>query len=762
MFVLNDDLSIYATRGDIVFFSVTAEDSITKEKYIFQAGDVVRIKIYGRKEVENVVLQKDFPVLETGESVDIFLSEEDTKIGEVISKPNDYWYEVELNPFTNPQTIIGYDEDGAKVFKLFPEGDDIPPVVVPEPEDIPVVDGELDLTSDRPVENRTIARAIVNLESEVSANKEASVAKDNQLHARMNDIAESVAMEQARLDIIISGATIEPDAEIADVRVGADGVTYASAGTAVRSQNNDLAGATMPFANYVMYDHPYLDNEAHLKYNPTTNVYTAYIPALLIVSGKKHINEPATELSFEQIGNYNLYLLCYNFNISGYEVKYWLDFISLADKKSYVVVGTIGLAELYLHIHANSQKPDRYLPFVSVITGSSINRVANPIPIVDTTSRTLTFPTDTIFRMDSAYVPYFTLNESEGNTVCDFSNLTTSAVNIVFDTVTRKMYPVSYADKNVEIDGEMVAVVYPRFYMVCTIRTTNRVISCTFPYICDGYFMGTRLYDFVRNDVESCLSSYRQLYSGYHAVKSVNHRGYNTEAPENTLSAFRLSKRKGFKYVECDVSFTSDGVPVLLHDSTVDRTSNGTGKINEMTFEQVRALDFGSWFSEEYAGEKIPSFEEFISLCRNLGLHPYIEIKTSEISYTNAEIEQLIGIVKRYGMADKVTWISFSGDYLNEVKNCAPHARLGLVVMNLTDYLISLASSLKTESNDVFIDAYAPTLEKDQVAKCLDADIPVEVWTVNDMATLKSLDPYISGVTSDNLDAALTLMESNI
>ena len=124
MFTMNDDNSIHATRGDIVFFSVSAEDD--GKPYKFQAGDVVRFKVYGKKDAENVVLQKDFPVLEVTENVEILLTEEDTKIGEVISKPKDYWYEVELNPGDNPQTIIGYDEDGAKVFKLFPEGGDSP------------------------------------------------------------------------------------------------------------------------------------------------------------------------------------------------------------------------------------------------------------------------------------------------------------------------------------------------------------------------------------------------------------------------------------------------------------------------------------------------------------------------------------------------------------------------------------------------------------------------------------------------------------
>lgn len=165
MFTLNDDLSIYATRGDIVFFSVGATDKDTKKPYKFQPGDIVRIKVYGKKAAEEVVLQKDFPVTEITERVSIFLDKDDMKIGEVISKHKDYWYEVVLNDDTDPQTIIGYDEDGAKVFRLFPEGDDIPPYEPPvKPEDIPIVDDELDLTSTRPIQNQAVAKAVAKLE----------------------------------------------------------------------------------------------------------------------------------------------------------------------------------------------------------------------------------------------------------------------------------------------------------------------------------------------------------------------------------------------------------------------------------------------------------------------------------------------------------------------------------------------------------------------------------------------------------------------
>lgn len=119
MFKVNEDMSIYVTRGDSIILGVSAEG------YKYKDDDVVRFKVFEKKECESVVLQKDFSPASEDE-VDIILSGEDTKLGEYISKPKDYWYEIELNPDTDPKTIIGYDEDGAKVFRLFPEGGEMP------------------------------------------------------------------------------------------------------------------------------------------------------------------------------------------------------------------------------------------------------------------------------------------------------------------------------------------------------------------------------------------------------------------------------------------------------------------------------------------------------------------------------------------------------------------------------------------------------------------------------------------------------------
>lgn len=160
MFEIDSDMTLHITRGDVAFFTVAAEKSSGLHK--FQPNDVVRIKVMQRKNCDNVAFHKDFLVLEERDTVDIILTENETKIGDTINKPVDYWYEVELNPYTNPQTLIGYDADGPKIFKLYPEGRDLGSGL--EPEEIPPVDKELSFTSERPIQNQAVTRALVGYE----------------------------------------------------------------------------------------------------------------------------------------------------------------------------------------------------------------------------------------------------------------------------------------------------------------------------------------------------------------------------------------------------------------------------------------------------------------------------------------------------------------------------------------------------------------------------------------------------------------------
>lgn len=239
-------------------------------------------------------------------------------------------------------------------------------------------------------------------------------------------------------------------------------------------------------------------------------------------------------------------------------------------------------------------------------------------------------------------------------------------------------------------------------------------------------------------------------------VKAINHRGYSAESPENTIPAYIMSKQKGFTYVECDVSFTSDGVAVLLHDATIDRTSNGSGNISNMTYAQVLQYDFGSWFSPDYAGVKIPTFTEFVVLCKRLGLHPYIELKSNG-SYTQAQISQIVKEVEACGMAGKVTYISFNNTFLGYVKNADASARLGLLANPLNSTKINQAVALKTSTNEVFMDAKLATVTTALINSCISNGLPLEVWTVNTEAEILAMPSYVSGVTSDNTIAGKVL-----
>lgn len=123
MFVINSDCSIHLTRGDIAIIEVSAVTN-DDDAYVFKANDVVRFKVHEKNHPEETVIEKDVVVETESPTVTVHLGRDDTKIGELINKPKDYWYEIELNPETMPQTIIGYDTDGPKVFRLYPEGED--------------------------------------------------------------------------------------------------------------------------------------------------------------------------------------------------------------------------------------------------------------------------------------------------------------------------------------------------------------------------------------------------------------------------------------------------------------------------------------------------------------------------------------------------------------------------------------------------------------------------------------------------------------
>ena len=245
-------------------------------------------------------------------------------------------------------------------------------------------------------------------------------------------------------------------------------------------------------------------------------------------------------------------------------------------------------------------------------------------------------------------------------------------------------------------------------------------------------------------------------------VRSINHRGYSVGAPENTLPAFAMSKKMGFKYVEADVTFTKDGVAVMIHDDTIDRTSNGSGKVSSLNYADLLAYDFGGWMSEEYTDTPIPTFSEFIKLCRKLGLHPYIEVKHSG-SYTETQVKSLAEEVILCGMRKKVTWISYNETYLRYIIEADDTSRIGLLHQYaVDDTAISKAIALRTDNNEVFLALKSTQINDSAVQKCIAAKLPLETWTVDDETTILNLPPYVTGIISNNLNGGRVLYDNGI
>lgn len=144
------------------------------------------------------------------------------------------------------------------------------------------------------------------------------------------------------------------------------------------------------------------------------------------------------------------------------------------------------------------------------------------------------------------------------------------------------------------------------------------------------------------------------------------HRGWSSQYPENTMPAFKAAVELGVDQIETDIRITKDGELVLIHDATVDRTTNGSGKVCDFTLAQLQALDAGSWKGEAFAGEKIPTFREFMELVKD---HPSItldlELKEYPVegweSVSYSVCDRVLQMVEAYGFGERIVINTFSG-----------------------------------------------------------------------------------------------------
>jgi len=218
-------------------------------------------------------------------------------------------------------------------------------------------------------------------------------------------------------------------------------------------------------------------------------------------------------------------------------------------------------------------------------------------------------------------------------------------------------------------------------------------------------------------------------------LKAVAHRGWSGQAPENTLAAFSLAvENSAILAIELDVHLSKDGVPVVIHDYTLDRTTNGNGLVSDYTVEELRAFDAGQWFDNRFSGEKIPLLEEVLTLAKGK-TKVFIELKQKAHFYKDIEVK-VVQLIQQLNMQQEVLVISFDHESLMKVKELDSSLQIGLVYLGVT----TLQAEQVLHTGASYIGLHHEFITKEFVNSLKDLDVLIGVWTVNDADAIGKLE----------------------
>jgi glycerophosphoryl diester phosphodiesterase len=226
-------------------------------------------------------------------------------------------------------------------------------------------------------------------------------------------------------------------------------------------------------------------------------------------------------------------------------------------------------------------------------------------------------------------------------------------------------------------------------------------------------------------------------------VLVIAHRGASGHAPENTLAAFRRAVALGATFIEADLQLTRDSHFVAMHDGTVNRTTNGQGKIHDMTLTELRRLDAGSWFGSQFVGERIPTLEDILEFSKKNDAVFYLELKPSG-SWGGEHA--LIGALRESGEIPRSIVISFDAGILAGLRRIEPTVMTGLLYDGQIEDPLEKAVEVGARQLAVRGDLVTPTLLKDARKR----DLQVVCWTVNHPAHIRMLMAAgVDGIMSD-------------
>lgn len=228
----------------------------------------------------------------------------------------------------------------------------------------------------------------------------------------------------------------------------------------------------------------------------------------------------------------------------------------------------------------------------------------------------------------------------------------------------------------------------------------------------------------------------------------IAHRGASLDAPENTIAAFELAAVQGAEAIELDVMVCATGEPVVIHDRKVDRTTNGKGEVGGLSLTDLKALDAGSWFDSQYAGERIPSLDDvFRQLRQDTVIN--IELKNDHAPLDGLP-EAVAAVVRERGCQDRIWFSSFNPIALRKIRRLVPETPAGLLlirggwgrIIRMLAGWITRYDAVHPEYTD---------LTGDTVDAFHARGLPVFPYTINDPADLhRAVLMGVDGVITDD------------
>lgn len=253
-------------------------------------------------------------------------------------------------------------------------------------------------------------------------------------------------------------------------------------------------------------------------------------------------------------------------------------------------------------------------------------------------------------------------------------------------------------------------------------------------------------------------------------ILNVAHRGASGHAPEHTLAAYELGEQMKGDYIEVDLQMTEDGVLIAMHDDTVDRTTDGSGFVKDMTLAEIKQLDAGSWFNEaypdkaqpEYAGLTVPTLEEIIEAFGR-GSRYYIETKAPNV-YPEMQ-EELLRVLYKHKLigsnaaSSKILVQSFSADSLLEMHELDPEVPLIQLISYSEPATITDQEISAIKEYALGIGTSYTSIDKEYVEKIRENDLLIHPYLVNSKADMERLlDWGVTGMFTnfpDRLDEVL-------